>query len=153
MNMIKSFFVWLRRCISPMYIMMLFAAFVLWYSTKLGDTYTTEHDITIVVAGEEHTVECTIRGKGTDLISYTLLSRESRFEIPVAELTFDDAVVDDLSSVRRHISSLSLQQAIAKRLSENDVEVVSVGAAPSIAMPSVVKDYCVVQPGTGGLSL
>ncbi len=149
--MLKSFFVWLRRCISPLYVMMLVAAFVLWYSTKLGDTYTTEHDVIIVVAGEEHEVECTIRGKGTDLIGYTLLSRKSRFEIPVGELTFDDAVVDDDSSMRRHISSLSLQHAIAARMS--DVEVVSVGSAPSIAMPAAVKDHCLLEPMVGGLSL
>ena len=65
---LKSVAKYLRRYISPVYIMMFVAAFVLWYITKLGDTYTTEHQVTVVVDGRAIEVDCTIRGKGTDLI-------------------------------------------------------------------------------------
>lgn len=137
MDKIKSFLRWLRGLISPMFITMFVAAFILWYSTKLGDTYTTEHEVTIVVAGEEHKVDCTIRGKGTDLVGYTLWSRNSRFDIPLGELSFDEPVADEAENMSRHITSPSLQQALAARM--NDVEVLSVGSAPSIAMASIVK--------------
>lgn len=138
MKYIKSFFRWLRRCISPVYVMMFIAAFVLWYSTKLGDTYTTEHDVVIVVAGEEHSVECTIRGKGTDLVGYTLWSRGDRFTIPLGELSFEEGVVEEDESRGLHISAVSLQQAISARMS--DVEVLSVGTPPTIELTSIVSE-------------
>ena len=138
MKYIKSFFRWLRRCISPVYVMMFIAAFILWYSTKLGDTYTTEHEVVIVVAGEEHSVDCTIRGKGTDLVGYTLWSRGDRFTIPLGELSFEEGVVEENDSRGRHISAVSLQQAIAARMS--DVEVLSVGTPPTIDLTSIVSE-------------
>ena len=80
MERIKRFFGWLRGWISPAYITMLVAAFVLWYITKLGETYTTDHSVTVIVGGDEFEVDCTIRGKGTNLINYTISSRRSRFD-------------------------------------------------------------------------
>lgn len=130
MDKIKSFFSWLRGAISPAYVTMLVAAFVLWYITKLGDTYTTDHEVTVVVDGEEFEVDCTIRGKGTDLINYTVSSRRSRFTVPATELTFDKEITDDDGLTYRHITTLSLQQALAARMS--DIEVVSVGSVPAL---------------------
>ena len=43
MNKIKEFFRRIASYISPAYVTMLVAAFILWYITKLGDTYTTDH--------------------------------------------------------------------------------------------------------------
>jgi hypothetical protein len=106
---------------------------VLWYATKLGETYTTEHEITVVIDGEAYEVDCTIRGKGTDLIGYTMSSRRSSFTISPSELTFDNEFLND-GTVRRHINTVSLQQALASRMS--DVEVVAVGSIP----PQIVDD-------------
>lgn len=130
MNKIKSFFSRLRGAISPAYVTMLVAAFILWYITKLGDTYTTDHEVAVVVDGDEFEVDCTIRGKGTNLINYTFSSRRSSFTIPSSELTFDKAVVDDEGVTHKHVSTLSLQQALAARMS--DIEVVSVGSVPAL---------------------
>ena len=130
MEKIKSFFTWLRGCISPAYVTMLVAAFILWYITKLGETYTTDHRVTVVVDSNEFEVDCTIRGKGTNLINYTFSSRRSQFEIPSTELTFDKEVVDEEGITHRHISSLSLQQALTARM--NDIDVVAVGPVPTL---------------------
>lgn len=109
---------------------MLVAAFVLWYITKLGETYTTDHSVTVIVGGDEFEVDCTIRGKGTNLINYTISSRRSRFDIPEAELTFDREVTDNDGVTFRHITSLSLQQALTARMI--DVDVVAVGSVPPL---------------------
>ena len=53
MEKIKMFFSWLRNAISPAYVTMFVAAFVLWYITKLGETYTTEHTVVIESLGTE----------------------------------------------------------------------------------------------------
>ena len=120
----------LRSYISPVYVTMFFAAFILWYITKLGEVYTTEHQVAVGVDGQEFEVGCTIRGKGTNLIGYTHFSNAEVFEIPSTELTFDSESVADDGTPMHHIATTSLQQAIAARMS--GVEVVSVGAVPEI---------------------
>lgn len=130
MEKIKAFFSSLRSYVSPVYVSLLFAAFVLWYITKLGGNYTTDHTVTVVIDGSEYEVGCTIRGNGTNLISYTLSTKRSRFEIPSAELSFDREVTDSLGRTYRHITSTSLQQSLASRMS--DIDVVAVGVMPTI---------------------
>lgn len=126
----KRVYDFLRRYISPAYIMMFIAAFVLWYITKLGDTYTTEHTVTVVIDGKPYEVDCTIRGKGTDMIGYTMSSRRSRFDISSSELTYDQDTPKGDGVILRHISTVSLQQALAARMS--DIEVVAVGSLPPV---------------------
>lgn len=131
MNKIKEILKKIRSCISPVYVTMLFAAFVLWYITKLGETYTTDHDVVAVIDGDQEvTVKCTIRGKGTNLVGYTLFSRRDVFDIPSTELTFDMESVAEDGTPMHHIATTSLQQAIAARMT--GVEVLSVGAVPAI---------------------
>ena len=116
--------------ISPVYVAMFFAAFVLWYITKLGEVYTTDHQVVVVVDGEELEVDCTIRGKGTNLIGYTLFSKTEVFDIPSTELTFDMESIAEDGTPMHHIATMSLQQAIAACMS--GVEVISVGSIPPI---------------------
>lgn len=130
MERVKSFFKWLRSCITPGYVAMLVAAFILWYITKLGETYTTEHEIEVVVEGQQLEVSCTIRGKGTNLIGYTLASKQKSFEVPAAELSFDSATVDSEGKHYRQISSTSMQHALAARMP--DIEVIAVGVIPPL---------------------
>ena len=130
MSMIKELYKQLRSYVSPTYVAMLFAAFVLWYIAKLGDTYTTDHEVVVVVDGERLNVACVIRGKGTNLIGYTLFSQSDEFEIPSTELTFDMDSVDEEGRRLHHISTVSMQQALAARMT--GVDIVSVGALPSI---------------------
>ena len=96
----------------------------------MGGTYTTDHDIVVVIDQKEYDVHCTIRGKGTDLIGYTMSTSRSRFEIPSSELSFDKEVTDTTGRTYRHIINTSLQQALASRM--NDIDVVAVGALPVI---------------------
>lgn len=130
MDKIKALFALLRAYISPAYLWLLFAAFILWYITKLGGTYTTDHDIVVVIDQKEYDVHCTIRGKGTDLVGYTLSSARSRFEVSSQELSFDKEVTDSTGRTYRHIINSSLQQALASRMS--NIDVVAVGAMPVI---------------------
>ena len=134
MGKIKSFFRRLGSYISPVYVTMLVAAFILWYITKLGETYTTDEQVTVVIDGQEYEVDCTIRGKGTNLINYTLSSKRSSFTIPSTELSFDKQEVDhDASVIRHHVSSVSLQQALAARMI--DIDIITVGVAPTLVTP------------------
>ena len=130
MSRFKDIFKMLRSYITPGYVMMFFAAFILWYITKLGEVYTTEYPIEVVVDDEHIDVDCTIRGKGTNLIVYTISADRDVYEIPSTELTFDMESVDEDGTPIRHIATTSLQQAIAARMT--GVEVISVGAVAPI---------------------
>lgn len=138
MEKIKIFFGWLRKWISPVYVAMLVAAFILWFITKLGDEYTTDHEVTVVIENVEYNVNCTIRGKGTDLIYYTLSSKRSRFTIPISDLTLDKPMVDNDGNNIIHVTAESLKLALAQRM--DNIEVVSVGSVPVIKSGTEVSD-------------
>lgn len=124
MDKIKHFLKRIVSYITPGYVAMLFAAFVLWYITKLGESYTTEHEVVVVVDGKEYDVDCTVHGKGTNLIFYTFIDKNSRFSIPSSELSLEKVVDDVEGTTRSQFTNASLQQALRTRM--DDVEVVSV---------------------------
>ena len=130
MERIKSFIRRIISYITPGYVAMVVAAFVLWYITKLGETYTTEHCVVVVIDGKEYEVGCSVRGKGTNLISYTWANKNSNFVVPAEELSFDKEVTDDDGKTYRHVTNVSLQQVLNARM--NDVDVIAVGAVPMI---------------------
>lgn len=132
MERIKSFIRRIISYITPGYVAMVVAAFVLWYITKLGENYTTDHDVVVVIEGKSYDVDCTIRGKGTNLISYTLSNRRNNFVVSPAELSFDKEVTDDNGRTYRHVTSVSLQQALNARM--NDIDVIAVGAVPMVLL-------------------
>jgi hypothetical protein len=130
MGKIKTFFSWLRSCISPGYVAMFIAAFVLWFITKLGDEYTTDHQVTVIIDNVEYDVDCKIHGKGTDLIYYTLSSKRSCFTIPLSDLTLEKPMVDNNGHSVEHVTAESMKQALVQRM--NNISVVSVGSVPII---------------------
>ena len=130
MGKIKSLFKRLAGYISPVYVTMLVAAFILWYITKLGETYTTDEQVAVVIDGQEYEVDCTIRGKGTNLINYTMKSKKSSFTILSTELSFDKEEVNEDGDLMRHISAVSLQQALSARMI--DVDIITLGVVPTI---------------------
>ena len=132
MDKIKHFLKRIASYITPGYVAMLFAAFVLWYITKLGESYTTEHEVVVVVDGKEYDVDCTVHGKGTDLIFYTFIDKNSRFSIPSSELNLEKVVDDVEGTTRLQFTNASLQQALRTRM--DDVEVVSVNKGEPIVI-------------------
>ena len=132
MDKIKSLIRRIVGYITPGYVAMVIAAFVLWYITKLGENYTTEHNVVVVIDGKEYEVGCTVRGKGTNLISYNFTHKNGRFEVPSAELSFDKEVTGDDGNTYRHVTNVSLQQALNARM--NDVDVLAVTGVPMILL-------------------
>ena len=130
MDKIKTLFRRIVGYITPGYVAMVIAAFTLWYITKLGENYTTEHDVVVVIDEKEYEVGCTVRGKGTNLISYTFANKNSYFVVPAEELSFDKEVTGDDGRTYRHVTNVSLQQALNARM--NDVDVLAVSGVPMI---------------------
>ncbi len=122
---------WLHRYVSPVFLVMLVASFILWYIAKLSYTYTTEYTVTINTDGEKYKVTCIFEGVGTNLVSYhTSFGKSVR--IPLSELKYKKSREEGHEEMLV-IDPQSLQHAIAVRFS--DVKVASIGAVPEIPMP------------------
>ncbi|WP_296001290.1 hypothetical protein [uncultured Alistipes sp.] len=127
----ETFLRWLHRYVSPVFLVMLVASFILWYIAKLSYTYTTEYVVSINTDGEKYKVACIFEGVGTNLVSYhTSLGKSVK--IPLSELKYKKSREEGHEGMLI-IDPQSLQHAIAVRFS--DVKVSSIGAVPEIPVP------------------
>ena len=122
----------MRKYISPVFVAMLVASFVLWYIAKLNYTYTTDKTVQVNVDGEEFEVVCVIEGLGTNLFSRMVYMRNS-LRIPLSELDYAPSPDEEGYIV---IDPQSLQNAISVRIS--DIKVISIGNIPPLPMPDPV---------------
>ncbi|MFI3332371.1 MAG: hypothetical protein SNI51_03320 [Rikenellaceae bacterium] len=122
---------WLRHYISPAFVVMLTASFILWYIAKLSYTYTTELGVNVKVGETKFEVKCVIEGVGTNLFGYRLY-KGGKISIPLSELQYQRSTSHENYGVIV-IEPQSLQNAISVRYS--DIKVVSVGAIPQLDIP------------------
>ena len=127
----NKFLEWGKKSISPVFIAMFVAAFILWYITKLGYNYTTDYNVRLNINGEKMDVPCVIEGKGTNLFNYKF-QLGKRLRIPLEELNYT-TVVDDFGGTFFQIDPRSLQNAISVRVS--DIKIVSLGDIPMLSGP------------------
>ncbi|MDO5497377.1 MAG: hypothetical protein Q4F45_05810 [Alistipes sp.] len=123
---------WLKRYVSPAFVVLFCASFVLWYVLKLGDTYVTEYNLNVEVSGYEIEVPCTVTAKGTDLLEVRRYQHRS-LVIPLEDLEYDikTKIADDGDSVQYYkISRESMQNEISIRLKQAEIVVGSVPLLP-----------------------
>ena len=131
-------FLWLRvrQAISPVYMVLLCASFLLWYILKLQYTYTTNFSVLINVDGERLRVPCVVEGKGTNLLGYKAYSRKE-LKIPLKDLKYtiesDYGDSGELLGSWYNLDPQSVQSAISVNFS--DIKVISLGDIPSLAIP------------------
>ncbi len=111
----------LRRWVSPIFLMMLAASFVLWYVAKLSYTYTTELDVRVEIEKQEIEVKCVVEGVGTNLFGYKLNSSKD-VKIPLSELKYEQN--DSSNTLSLNLNSLS--GALSVRFS--DIKIISIDA-------------------------
>ncbi|MBQ1254016.1 MAG: hypothetical protein IIY05_06695 [Alistipes sp.] len=135
-NRLKLLWLRIRRAISPVYIGLLCASFLLWYILKLQYTYTTNFSVLINVDGERLRVPCVVEGKGTNLLGYRVYDRKE-LKLPLSDLKYSEEsdYGDNGELLGRWIvlDPHSVHNAISVRFS--DIKVISVGDIPSIAIP------------------
>ena len=68
---------WMHRYVSPVFLALLVASFILWYIAKLSYTYTTEQVVRVSVDGEPFEVTCVVEGVGTNLFGYRVYMNKS----------------------------------------------------------------------------
>ena len=57
----------MHRYVSPVFLALLVASFILWYIAKLSYTYTAEQTVKVSVDGQPFEVTCVVEGVGTNL--------------------------------------------------------------------------------------
>lgn len=124
----ETLLIWLRRYISPVFLALLVASFILWYIAKLSYTYTTEQLVHLNVDGRQFEVTCVVEGVGTNLFGYRVYMNKT-LRIPLSELKYK-ASREDGHEGKLVIDPQSLQSAISVRFS--DIKVVSIGTIPEI---------------------
>lgn len=126
----KRYFAWIKRYISPMFVMLFIASFILWYIAKLSYTYTTEYMAKLSIDGMQIDVPCVIEGVGTNLLNHKY-QWGKRINLKLGELEYRTLQEDSIRVVK--IKSSSLQNALSVRMS--DIKVVSVGEIPAFPLP------------------
>ena len=122
---------WIRRSVSPVFIVMLVASFILWYIAKLSYTYTTEQTFRINIDGEKFEVTCVVEGIGTNLFGFRVYHDKS-LRIPLSELR-SACSYDEENYGKVIIEPQSLQNAISVRCT--DIKIISIGDVPEINQP------------------
>lgn len=130
-GLMENFMRWLRQYISPVFLALLVASFILWYIAKLSYTYTTEQTIRLNVDGEEFRVTCVVEGVGTNLFGYKAYMNKT-LRIPLAELKYKRSR-EEGHEEQIVIDPQSLQNAISVRFS--DIKVISISSVPEIGLP------------------
>ena len=135
LDKLRAFWRLLKSYVSPTFIMLMCALFIMWYILKLQYTYTTDYSVLVNVEGERMRVPCVIEGKGTNLFGYRVYMHKE-IKIPLNDLKYTieskvdvaaGTVVDNII-----IDPQSIQSAISVRVS--DIKVISVGDVPPLRM-------------------
>ena len=132
---------WIRGTVSPVFIALFCASFILWYILKLQYTYTTDYSVVVNINGDRLRVPCVVEGKGTNLLGYRVYMHRE-ISIPLSDLKYTQTHMLDpqTEEVREDVLLLdaqSLHSAISVRVS--DIKVISVGDVPPL-FPTVKEE-------------
>ena len=134
LDRLKSIWHSIMGYISPTFVMLLCASFVMWYILKLQYTYTTDYSVLVNINGDRLRVPCVVEGKGTNLLGYRV-DIQRAISIPLSGLKYTQTQMldEETGEVRDDvllIESQSIQNAISVRVS--DIKIVSVGDVPPL---------------------
>lgn len=134
---LKLFRRWLQRYVSPVFISLFCASFILWYILKLGYVYTTDYSVGVNVDGQTMRVPCVVEGVGTNLFGYRVYMHRE-LKIPLTDLKYKvEELADEQTGVPLGrfyiIDPQSMQSAISVRFS--DIKVISIGDIPPLPVP------------------
>lgn len=125
LDKINNFF---RNSVSPVFVLMLFIAFVLWYIAKLDYIYTTYIPVRVSLDGHKFRVDCTVEGRGSALMAHRFhlvdKSKLTFSRVNHAPLSVDSSIIV--------LSPSSLLNAISTSYPE--VKFISIGEVPDIQL-------------------
>lgn len=127
----ESLWKWMRSYVSPVFLVLLVASFILWYLSKLSYTYVAEQPLHLMIDDQPLEVTCRVEGLGSSLFAHRFHPGRT-LHIPLEELQWEVSPETE-GEEKLRIDPQSLQEAIAVRC--NDMKILSVGAVPEIDRP------------------
>lgn len=122
---------WMHRYVSPVFLALLVASFILWYIAKLSYTYTTDQTVRVDVDGVPFEVTCVVEGVGTNLFGYRVYMNKT-LHIPLSDLKFTRSQEEGHEG-KLVLDPQSLQNALSLKFS--DIKVVAIRSVPEIDDP------------------
>ncbi len=132
MEKLRGFWAFVRRSVSPVFMVLLVASIILWYISKLNYTYTTDQLVRLDIDGIPAEVTCVVEGKGTNLVGYRVYVSK-RLHLELADLKFTRSTEEGHED-KLILDEESLRNAISLKLS--DIKVMSIRNVPEIDDPS-----------------
>ena len=134
LNKLRTFWHRMVGYVSPTFVILLCASFILWYILKLQYTYTTDYSVVVNINGTRLRVPCVVEGKGTNLMGYRVYMQRE-IAIPLSDLKYTQTQMldEETGEVRDDVLLIdpqSIQTAISVRVS--DIKVVAVGDVPPL---------------------
>lgn len=125
-KLLKAIDTFLRNSVSPVFVLLLFASFALWYITKLDYNYTTNIPVRVNLDGYKFKVECTAEGRGSELVAHRF-NMVDRTKLSFTRVLHAPLAADSCEIV---LSPSSLMNAIATTYP--DIRIISIGIIPNI---------------------
>ncbi len=124
-----------RRFVSPLFLMMLFASLLFWYVAKLSYTYTTDLDVKMRIEDQKFETKCVVEGFGTKLLGYHIY-RGGSIKLSLSDLKYKRVKGDDGNYYIR-IDEGSLSTAVAMHYS--DIKLISIGTPPDVLLSEEIE--------------
>ena len=115
-----------RHSVSPIFVLMLFVSFALWYISKLDYDYTTNIHVRVNLDGYRFKVECTAEGRGSALMAHRF-NMVDKTNLSFSRILHAPLAADSCEIV---LSPSSLMNAIATTYPE--IRIISIGIVPNI---------------------
>lgn len=123
---LKSVDNFFRNSVSPIFVLMLFVSFALWYISKLDYDYTTNIPVRVNIDGYKFKVECTAEGRGSALMAHRF-NLVDKTRLNFSRILHAPLAADSCEIV---LSPSSLMNAIA--ITYPEIRIISIGTVPNI---------------------
>ena len=123
---LKSIDNFFRHSVSPIFVLMLFVSFALWYISKLDYDYTTNIPVRVNIDGYKFKIECTAEGRGSALMAHRF-NLVDKTRLNFSRILHAPLATDSCEIV---LSPSSLMNAIETTYPE--IRIISIGIVPNI---------------------
>jgi len=137
LDKLRALLAWIQGYVSPVFVLLLCASFILWYIVKLEYPYKAKYNVAIDVDGERIRVPCVVEGRGAALLGYrAYLHKQIKISLSELKYAVEEKIDEQTGRVTESyciIDPQSLLSALSIRFS--DISVVAVEDIPPLPMP------------------
>ncbi len=116
---------WMHRYVSPVFLALLVASFILWYIAKLSYTYTTEQTVRVRCRRAGFRGYVSVEGVGTNLFGYQVYMNKT-LRIPLSELKYEALARGGARGSDHHRPPVAAERHFREF---SDIKIISIGGS------------------------